>query len=275
VAEALDDDPFQLFALRGRSREALLAELRAARRAAGVGRGDGASPDGSGDPDREPSELDALVASAPPPGAPDPGEPAREAWARERTPLPPPLEVPAHPGAPAAWPADPPPGAPFDTPGLLALVSDAAQRALDQLRGDADSGLRLGREADLARRSASGLDLDRPHPVATDRDGRPRGDLTHRALAWRHGGEAGLAVLAEAPWRPPLATMAAARAAVEGAGVSPSVLTVNNNRITGPGFQLRLARTGSWWRFEKHRGRWEITAPPADAPDDLLGPSGA
>ncbi len=102
---------------------------------------------------------------------------------------------------------------------------------------------------------------------------RPSADLTHRALAWRHGGEAGLAVLDEDPWRPPLATMAAARAAVEEAGVSPSVVTVSNNRITGPGFQLRLSRAGAWWRFEKHKGRWEIAAPPAESPDDLLGPT--
>jgi hypothetical protein len=53
------------------------------------------------------------------------------------------------------------------------------------------------------------------------------------------------------------------------------VLTVSNNRITGPGFQLRLARDGRWWRFEKQRNRWEIAAPPAESPDDLVGDGSA
>lgn len=266
VAEALDDDPFVLFALRGRSREALLAELRAFRRRPAAG----AADDGL-DPDA--AALAALAARGPQGEGADPGEPARDAWARERPPLPPLPELPTQPGSPAAWPEDPPPGAPFDTPGLLVLAADAAQRAHTQLRGDGDSALRLARDADQARRNAAGLDLGPVGGGVVDATGRARGDLTHRALAWRHGGEAGLAVLDEAAWRPPLAVMAAARAAVEAAGISPSVITVKDNRITGPGFQLRLARTGSWWRFEKHKGRWEITAPPADAADDLLDPA--
>lgn len=265
VAEALDDDPFQLFALRGRTREALLAELREYRRRLGPGPG---GPHDGLDPDAE--ALAGLVAAGPDGEGADPGDPARDAWSRERADLPPLPEPPARPGSPAAWPADPPPGAPFDTPGLLVLATDAARRAWNQLRGDGDSALSLSRDADRARRDAQGLDLG--VPLVGTIISRSRSDLTHRALAWRHGREAGLAVLDEAPWRPPLATMAAARAAVEEAGVSPSVITVNNNRLSGPGFQLRLSRAGDWWRFEKHKGRWEIAAAPADAPDDLLAP---
>lgn len=261
VAEALDDDPFQLFALRGRTKEALLAELRAHRRRPGGSADDGLDPAAEA--------LAALVAAGPQGQAADPGEPAREAWARERPPLPPLPDPPTLPGTPAAWPADPPPDAPFDTPGLIVLATDAAHRAWAQLRGDGDSALSLGRHADQARRGAAGLDLGGAQPGDND-TGRSRGDLSHRALAWRHGGEAGLAVLDEVAWRPPLATMAAARAAVEEAGVAPSVLTVNNNRITGPGFQLRLSRAGAWWRFEKHKNRWEVAAPSAEAPDDLF-----
>ncbi len=262
VAEALDDDPFQLFALRGRTKEALLAELRAHRRRPGGGTDDGLDPAAAA--------LAALVAAGPQGQAGDPGEPARNAWARERPPLPPLPDPPVRPGAPAAWPADPPPDAPFDTPGLLVLATDAAHRAWAQLRGDGDSSLSLGAGADQARRGAAGLDLSGPHLEDTGQPGRAHRDLSHRALAWRHGGEAGLAVLDEAAWRPPLAAMAAARAAVEEAGVSSSVVTVNNNRITGPGFQLRLSRAGAWWRFEKHKNRWEVAAPPAEAADDLL-----
>ncbi len=265
VAEALDDDPFLLFALRGRTKEQLLAELRDHRRRSGTAATDGLDPDAEA--------LAALVAAGPQGEGADPGVVARDAWSRDPPGLPPLPEGPARPGSPAAWPADPPEGAPFDTPGLLVLATDAARRAWAQLRGDADSGLALGREADQARRSADGMELGTAANVPSGTvGGRHRGDLTHRALAWRHGGEAGLAMLDEAPWRPPLAAMAAARAAVEEAGVSPSVITVNNNRITGPGFQLRLSRDAMWWRFEKHKGRWEIAAPPTDSADDLLSP---
>ena len=266
VAEALDDDPFLLFTLRGRTKEQLLAELRAHR--SGLGsqtRSDGLDPDADA--------LAALVAAGPQGAGADPGVVAREAWSDPPGPLPPVPDAPAQPGSPAAWPADPPPGAPFDTPGLLILARDAALRAWTQLRGDGDSALALGRDADQARRGADRLDGSGPADSSTDEAPRHRGDLTHRALAWRYGNEAGLAVLDEAPWRPPLATMAAARAAVEEAGVSPSVITVNNNRITGPGFQLRLSRAGSWWRFEKHKNRWEVASSPAESPDDLLSPT--
>ena len=267
VAEALDDDPFTLFALRGRTREALLAELREHRRT--MGRAAGADEDPH---DPVVDGLAALVAAGPQGRGEDPGEVARTAWARARRPLPVHPEVPAAPGTPASWPDDPPDDAPFDTPGLLILATDAAQRAWRQLRGDGDSALALTRDADLVRRSAEGIDISRPLGSSIGSVGRGSADLTHRALAWRFGGEAGLALLEEAPWRPPLAVMAAARAAVEEAGVSPSVITVNNNRITGPGFQLRLSRAGAWWRFEKHKGRWEISAVPAESPDDLLAP---
>lgn len=259
VAESLDDDPFTLFTLRGRTKADLLAELREVRRR-----------DATAAHHPDDDAFAALVATGPQGTGADPGMVAREAWSRDLADLPAVPEVPPVPGTPAAWPDDPPVDAPFDPPGLLALATDAARRAWNQVRGDGDSALALTRDADLARREAEG-----PGPGSIARSpgmARPSADLAHRALAWRHGGEAGLAVLSEDPWRPPLATMAAARAAVEEAGVSPSVVTVSNNRITGPGFQLRLSRAGSWWRFEKHKGRWEIAAAPAESPDDLLGP---
>lgn len=264
VAEALDDDPFTLFSLRGRERVTLLAELRDARHAAAA---DGSIADGS-------SAAQDLAASMPPWSGPDEGEVARAAWARDRPPLPSLPQNPTRPGTPAAWPEDPPPDAPFDSPGLLVLATDAVHRAWEQLRGDDRSGLALGHQADLARRDAANLEIARPVTDSSDGTERatpPRGEMAHRALAWHHGGQAGLEMLDEAPWRPPVATMAAGRGALEDAGVSPSVLTITNNRITAPGFQLRLSRSGHWWRFEKRRGRWEVAAPPAESPDDLLG----
>ena len=260
VAEALDDDPFTLFALRGRTKADLLAELRAVRRR-----------DASAARHPDDDAFATLVAAGPEGTGADLGMVARAAWSRELASLPAIPEVPPAPGHPAAWPDDPPVDAPFDPPGLLVLATDAARRAWRQVRGDGDSALALSRDADLARREADGPGSGWSAATASGTP-KPSADLTHRALAWRHGGEAGLAVLDEDPWRPPLATMAAARAAVEEAGVSPSVVTVSNNRITGPGFQLRLSRTGAWWRFEKRKGRWEIAAPPTESPDDLLAP---
>lgn len=261
IAEALDDDPFVLFTLRGRTKTALLDELHAARRQGAAGDGAAAETD---------DVLASLAAAGPLGTGADPGEVARAAWSRDRGPLPVLGELPAAPGAPAAWPDDPPIDAPFDPPGLLVLAADAAHRAWAQLRGDGTSALDLTRDADLARRGSVSLEAHQPLPSVAVGDRRAQGDLTHRALAWRHGGEDGLAMIDEDPWRPPVADMAAARAAIEDAGVSPAVLTVTNNRITGPGFQLRLSRAGQWWRFEKHKGRWEVAAPPADAADDLL-----
>ena len=263
VAEALDDDPFTLFALRGRERVALLDGLRAARHALTAG---------GTDTDQERAAVEALVASTPPGMQADEGEVARDAWAREHPPLPPLPDVPGTPGTPAAWPTDPPPDAPFDTPGLLILATDATHRAWAQLRGEDRSGLALSHQADLARREATDLALDRPTTDAPGSGGAGRGELAHRALAWHHGGQEGLAMLDEAAWRAPVATMAAGRAALEDAGITPSVLTITNNRITAPGFQLRFSRAGQWWRFEKRRGRWEVAAPPAESADDLLDP---
>jgi uncharacterized Zn finger protein len=257
VAEAIDDDPFVLFHLRGRSRSALLTELRDIRRAA-----TSSGADGIGGPTDVGDDAGIVLGTGP-----DPGEPARDAWARERVPLPSLPEVPDGPGRPAAWPDDPPPDAPFDTPGLLALAADAARRAWDQLRGDGDSALTLGPAADLTRREAAGPGDELPSLVRT---GAVGADRTARAEAWRHGGAAALLALDEPAWRPSIAAMAAARSAIEAAGLPSSALTVHQNRITAPGFQLRLSHDGVWWRFEKRRGRWQIAAPPAEAADDLV-----
>lgn len=254
VAEMIDDDPFVLFHLRGRSRSALLDQLRSVRRAVTSGSGADAEPD---------DDVDLATGAGP-----DPGEPAREAWARERSPFPPPAELPPTPGRPAAWPEDPPADAPFDTPGLLALAADAARRAWEQLREDGDSGLSLTATADLARREVAAPQSDLPSLVAAA--GSTGANREARAAAWRHGGAAALAAVDEPPWRPPVAAMAAGRAAVESAGVPSSALTVHQNRITAPGFQLRLSHDGTWWRFEKRRGRWQVAAAPAESADELV-----
>ncbi len=260
VADALDEDPFALFALRGRPRDALLGELRAARRR------------GSGDdaPDAEPGA----------PAVPgDEGEVARHLWRgwREGTATSdasggraPATPLPARPAVPAPWPTDPPEGAPFTAKGLQVLAADAAGRAWAQLRGEGTSGLDLPAEADLARRAAR-LQGRTPALTALAQSASTTPvDLVRLAAAWSHGGPAGVRVLSADPWRPPVATMAAGRDAVVESLSSGTRVHVTSNRITAGPFQLRLDPDGRWWRFEKRRGRWEITAPSAPDPDDLL-----
>ncbi|HEX7135348.1 MAG TPA: SWIM zinc finger family protein [Iamia sp.] len=254
VADVLDDDPFALFLLRGRERDDLLAAVRAQRRGTGE-----AAPGDVSDPTVWPD---------------DPGEVARAVWSRARDapPAAPPAAapVPPTPSPPAPWPTDPPPGAPFTAAGLDALAADAAHRAWLQLHGSGTSGLDLEPDADLARRAAELLD-DVPRFTALARAARVRSaDLTRWAEAWEHGGTAALALLDQRPWRPPVATMAEARRLVVEVVGSGRPVTVTDDRITIGPRQLRLGHDGRWWRLEKDRGRWTITAPPAESPDDLL-----
>ncbi|HZG92383.1 MAG TPA: SWIM zinc finger family protein [Pseudonocardia sp.] len=70
LAERFDDDPFQILALRGRDRAALLADLRARRaETAEGGAGPGATPTADGRPRPLAELLDAFFAAGPDPSA--------------------------------------------------------------------------------------------------------------------------------------------------------------------------------------------------------------
>lgn len=247
VADELDADPFALFELRGRGRDQVLAELRRRR--------SGASPALGGRP--------RVLAP------PDPGMRARQAWQRSLAPLP---EVPAArqaPGRPAPWPVDPPGNAPFRAGGLRTLMVDAAGRAWHQSRGDpgAGAGLDLDEQVDLARRAARALGGDGWAELVA-RSGVSGRELAQRAIAWQHAGADGLRASAEPRWRPPPTTMAAARDAV--ASAAGAAVRVDGNRLVLGATQLRLSRDGRWYRFDKQAGRWQLAAPPADEPDELV-----
>ncbi|MGH3370098.1 MAG: SWIM zinc finger family protein, partial [Nocardioidaceae bacterium] len=176
----------------------------------------------------------------------------------------------AGPGRPAAWHADPPEPAPFTAEGLRALAEDAARRAADLAAGAGRSGLDLDEREDLARRADAVLESGGIADLAR-RAGLTGPALVSMALAWRHAGPAGVRVLVEDDWRPPTATMAAAREALVAGGLASSKVRVRQNRVAvGPGEEVRLSRDGRWYRFAKRAGRWEIVAPPADAPDELV-----
>lgn len=288
VANALDDDPFALFALRGRDREALLAEVRARRQ-----RRSGASGSGAGS-DASSADGGSLV---------DPGVAARQAWetwrerreaevaAAQSTPVGDPRLVggevveaargpergehrehlPEAPGTPSEWPTDPPADAPFTAEGLHRLAADAAQRAWSQLADGAPSGLLLGTESDLARRAANLVDAGEPLTELARSAGETPTSLANRASVWRHAGEEGLESANDALWRPPESALDAGRAAFEDAGVDPSRIQVRSNRLTVDDVQLRITPDGRWWRYEKRGRLWDLVEAPSSDPGDLVG----
>jgi len=71
-------------------------------------------------------------------------------------------------------------------------------------------------------------------------------------------------------WRPPPDTLAAARQALIEAGVAGGKIRVDGNRVTGGGVQLRYGFDRRWYRLEKVTDGWEIAAPAADDPADLV-----
>lgn len=248
VADALDDDPFVLFLLHGLDRKQVIDAIRARRSDLAA---DGA-PDLSGDI--------------------QPGVVARDAWRRDRPDLPevpaPPRDGPAHA---APWPSPPPIEAPFSTDGLRLLIADAGRRAW-AIRlgvGDETSALELDADTDLARHAAWAGETELRQ--FADRRGLTDATLQSWATAWRAAGHAGVRVLDEPPWQPPVSEMIAARDQLESAGFSLASIQVRSNRITvGGEQQFRRSRDGNWYLFLKHGGRWAMASGGAAQLDDVL-----
>src|SRR3954447_19222620 len=245
IADALDDDPFALLLLRGRRKDELLAALR-------TRRGSPAAP---------------VVAPRTPPPA---GIPAIAAFARYLTPeTPSTVPVPAPPrplgapGVPAAVRVlDPPRSSGVDVRDLVALATDAAQRAWELASGDGDGGLNLTFEQDLARRAANALGTSDLADLA-HRAGVSARQLTSWAVAWREAGPGGLAATVDAPTTPDSQALAEAVQALPGA-------TVEANRVTAGKLQLRLGQDNLWYRFDQHFNDWTLTGPPSPDPRDLI-----
>lgn len=245
VADALDADPFVLLLLRGRRRDEVLEGVRRRR---------GGAPAPTADEERAPAPVGIHPA---------------EAWSRELLALPLVPLVANAPSRPAAWPSDPPAHAPFDGPGLRALVADAARRAWELCAGTVDTGLELDERADLARRVVGAPPLVKQRLAA--HSGVAPVDLDVLAAAWQFGGAAGVRAHDEPRWNPPPLEMARARDLVIDAGMVARRVHVSGNRVTGEGrMQLRRSRDGRWYLFTKSTGRWAMAAPPEDDVDDLL-----
>jgi hypothetical protein len=250
ITDALDADPFTLFLLRGRTRDQVLAGIRARRRGTAVP-GQAASP-GTAAGDHADEGVDARTAfRAPESELPIPS-----------VPLPP-----RRPGTPAALPVDPPPWRSGLREDLVQLAADAASRAWEMAVGlSADAGLSLDADADLARRAARALGTPAFGALAA-RSGVGERELARQALAWRQGGPVGLDSL-RAEWDPVSADpdadrlLTAARAALR-AKTGAAQAAVQGNQVTAGRLQLRLGRDLRWYPYARSDDGWE----PSGVPD--------
>jgi uncharacterized Zn finger protein len=257
IADALDADPFALFLLRGRTRDQVLAGIRARRRGAvpstGRAADDDRAPQSAGDATQptEDAGVDARMAfRTPVPWVPIPA-----------VPLPP-----RRPGGPAALPVDPPPWRPGLREDLVELAADAASRAWELAAGlSADAGLTLAPDDDLARRAARVLGTPAFATLAA-RSGVPPRDLARQALAWRQGGLLGLELL-RAEWNPAAedpdtaGLLDAARTVLRAR--TGAAAAVRGNQITAGRLQLRLGRDLRWYPYAQSDQDWE----PSGSPD--------
>lgn len=273
VSDALDADPFVLLLLRGRTRDQVLAGVRARRRGGPPGN---AAPHPEAPRDAasgDEASLDRVAAAAGKAAAgriaEDAGVDARTAFGAPvpRTEIPAPPLPPARPGQPAALPVDPPAWRVGLGSDLQELAADAASRAWELAMGlTADAGLGLSPDADLARRSARvfGTPEFRPLPSRSGVDVR---HLAREALAWRHGGPAGLELL-HADWDPADQEAAdlikAARAVL--CAKTGAAGSVERNRVTAGRLQLRLGRDLCWYPYALSDGDWEPSGPPEADP---------
>jgi uncharacterized Zn finger protein len=250
VADALDTDPFVVLLLRGRTRGEVLAGLRSRRRG------------------MEPARS-TLPGAAAADEAVDPGVDARAALGRSPTgPVPVPPMPPQRPGHPAALPVDPPSWRAGLRDDLLALATDAARRAWELAVGlDADAGLSLDTDADLARRADLALGTPAFSALA-ERCGIGGRELARRGLAWRHGGLPGLEMLHHG-WDPGDAAGAtdllkAAQVALRDVTGAPARAT--GNQVTAGRAQLRLGRNLLWYPYAHSDGEWEPAGQPHSDP---------
>jgi uncharacterized Zn finger protein len=260
ITDALDTDPFTLFLLRGRTRDQVLAGIRARRRGTVPARAarTGTEP-GTEAGDHADVGVDARTAF----GAPESALPIPS------VPLPP-----RRPGTPAALPVDPPPWRSGLREDLVELAADAASRAWEMAVGlSADAGLSLDADADLARRAARALGTS-AFGALVARSGVGERDLARHALAWRQGGLTGLDSL-HTEWDPvaddPDAArlLTAARSALR-AKTGAAQADIQRNRVTAGRLQLRLGRDLRWYPYARSDDGWEPSGTPEADPARAL-----
>ncbi|WP_410654607.1 SWIM zinc finger family protein [Amycolatopsis sp. lyj-112] len=244
VADEVDADPFVLFLLRGRPREAVLAELRA-RRA----------------PAKAPGKRVRAPAA--------PGVDPKRAYTRRIAALPPRLAVPGTVGPPAVLDVDPPHRTGWSSDTFAELAADAAARAWELLVMGPEHAVELSFEEDLARRAAA-ASVDEVADFA-DAAQVPARDLAVWAQAWREAGRGGMAVVRDV-WKPGPAPLAQARADLAESGL-PGEPKTWRNRITQGDLQLRYGQDERWYRFVRDGEGWRLDGPPSARPTDVIYPA--
>ncbi|MEU8976184.1 SWIM zinc finger family protein [Streptomyces monashensis] len=239
TATHLDDDPFWLLTLRGRTKDAVLAALRARRQTlTGTGLENGEAPRQQGVPARDAFASFSGVFTPP-------AETIESAEAASGE-----LET-----APTPLTAVPPPNAPFTLDDLAALTRDTAQRARNLAAGHTASLTALPLD-DAVRLAASDIGEGWFHGLARA-TGLPPLDFARLVRARRHGGPAGVAV-ARGPFTPDPAAMAAARTALsdpdnDSNTVGTMRLRAWRNRLTADdeGIQIRLGPDNRWHPYTR------------------------
>ncbi|MFB8245065.1 SWF or SNF family helicase [Streptomyces sp. NPDC055952] len=247
VARLLDQDPFVLLLMRGRTESALLEDLQARTGASAVAESD------------EPAGVDAAEAYAAGDILP---------------PLPAPPGLPAEPGTPPALDTATPPAPGIDPPALEYLAARTAvhaHRLLAQaLEGALAAELTAGQDA---VRLAAGDPAREVADRLADGSGRGPEGLATAVRAWRLGGPDALSVLDE-EWPVEGEALARARAALEAAWDADERpgLRARDNRWTtaGSAAQLRLGRDGRWWPYRREQGRWQPAGEPTRDPATAL-----
>jgi uncharacterized Zn finger protein len=247
VAWLLDDDPFILLLLRGRSREGVLDVLQARSSAAAA------------------------------PAAVEPGVVLQDVLTAAVGELP---DLPDLPGKVTADELavsgiEPPPG--FTPATLPLLVLDASRRAraiLSALLRGTPEPPPLDEWSDAVRLAADFPELTAPLAEAT---GRPE-ELALGIQAWRYGGAPGLDVL-EHTWTPDPSDIARARTELLAADDELTLQASHNHLTLGNTVQLRLDHHGRWHPYSLINGSWTPTAPATADPlaalaDDWQVPSG-
>ncbi|MCX5384206.1 SWF or SNF family helicase [Streptomyces sp. NBC_00083] len=260
VARLLDQDPFVLLLLRGRTERALLDALQER---------SGAAPAADG----------AATAH---------GVPADEAFAARDIvpPLPDPPGLPPEPGGPAHLDTETAPEPGVDPAALEFLAADTARRAHRLLADALTPGHEtrpvegeLTDDQDLVR-LAAGCPDSRLSARLAAASGRRPADLSAAVRAWRFGGVASLRALEE-EWVPGREELARALSDLDRAWADaerPALRSAGANRwtVTGRDAQLRFGPDGRWWPYRKERGRWTPAGPadqdPAAALATVAGP---
>jgi uncharacterized Zn finger protein len=236
VARLLDDDPFVLLLMRGRSEAQILAEVEARR------------PEQDAQYDAADVPLQVTL--------------ARDAFRRPPVPLPP---APPLPDAQLQLP-EVPSALGVDRDGIGWLVADAAARAREWLAtGEPPEPLDAWR--DCVRLTAT-LGNRRVFKRLRDACGRPD-ELARAARAWEYGAAAGLDVL-ETPrtlTKPELVAASVSVAAAWDDDDAPAFAAAGNRwTLVGRGLQLRYGRDERWYPYRDEGGEWWPAGPPQSDP---------